>query len=567
MLIKGVKYACERCIRGHRVTTCNHTNEPLTMIKPKGRPSTQCHHCRENRKSKNLHVSCTCGKKGKNGTHLPSCACHKTNHCTCSNSQSKKSSAKGDIHHMTPSEKAKKKSLIDAANADLKKKSDSESITQSNPSDSSPGSVTSPGKKQPTPQLQTKAPLSLPDQSLNTTAYNTLLNQNFVIEDIVLPFNTNKSGLFDLFSSNLPTEVGGNDSLVSLNNLASSSSTPINVNGGTSSVPPANGKISKKDPPIPLSPSEADVDHMFPLFPLVGTQSFDNENQPLLAVKQPQQPTPMRPNFNSINEITSSSYSSIPSAMENASSSQYQLRPKRPESVLSIASNSSTRSFDFFGNTHNNHNSSFLNGSLPTSSTSAAYPPSNGLDESNLTNNSQDDHSMQHHFGRSGLGSNKFGSQLSKIESEMYTDNFFDDPYGSQLENNEPPELSVSSSVNNLYNVPEATYGSGTFNLINDYSVPVMNGDCNGNSNSNGKSINNVMTNDADNILNGNFSNDVYNNNMNMAALGLSNPFATGLTPNLYEVQDIINESPFDYFIPNNLQTNNNNNQENGKKV
>ena len=173
---------------------------------------------------------------------------------------------------------------------------------------------------------------------------------------------------------------------------------------------------------------------------------------------------------------------------------------------------------------------------------------------------------MQHHFGRSGLGSNKFGSQLSKIESEMYTDNFFDDPYGSQLENNEPPELSVSSSVNNLYNVPEATYGSGTFNLINDYSVPVMNGDCNGNSNSNGKSINNVMTNDADNILNGNFSNDVYNNNMNMAALGLSNPFATGLTPNLYEVQDIINESPFDYFIPNNLQTNNNNNQENGKR-
>ena len=96
-----------------------------------------------------------------------------------------------------------------------------------------------------------------------------------------------------------------------------------------------------------MSPSEADVDHMFPLFPLVGTQSFDNENQPLLAVKQPQQPTPMRPNFNSINEITSSSYSSIPSAMENASSSQYQLRPKRPESVLSIASNSSTRSFDF----------------------------------------------------------------------------------------------------------------------------------------------------------------------------------------------------------------------------
>ena len=65
MLIKGVKYACERCIRGHRVTTCTHSNEPLTMIKPKGRPVTQCQHCRENRKSKNLHVTCSCGKRVK----------------------------------------------------------------------------------------------------------------------------------------------------------------------------------------------------------------------------------------------------------------------------------------------------------------------------------------------------------------------------------------------------------------------------------------------------------------------------------------------------------------------
>ncbi|RCK64215.1 hypothetical protein Cantr_10753 [Candida viswanathii] len=379
------------------------------MIKPKGRPATQCHHCRENRKSKNLHVSCSCGKKGKNGTHLPTCACHKTNHCTCSSGQAKKPANKGDIHHMTPSEKAKKKSLIHAANADLKKRSDSESTTQSNPSDSSPGSVTSPGKKQPTPQLQANVPLSLPDQPQNPTAYNTLLNQNFVIEDIVLPFSTNKNGLFDLFSPNLPSDAGGNDSLVNLSNIASNSSTPSNVTGGASTVGRSNSRVNKKDPPIPLSPSEADVDHMFPLFPLVGTQSFDNENQPLLAVKQPQQPTPLRPNFGSMNEITSNSYSSIPSALEGASANQFQPRPKRPESVLSIASNSSTRSFDFFGNsnnnnTHNNHNSSFLNGSLPTSSTSAAYPPSNGFDEHSAANGSNDDHNMHHHFGRTGLG-------------------------------------------------------------------------------------------------------------------------------------------------------------------
>ena len=66
-----------------------------------------------------------------------------------------------------------------------------------------------------------------------------------------------------------------------------------------------------------------------------------------------------------------------------------------------------------------------MNGSLPTSSTSAAFPPSNGFDENSLSNLNPDDHNnMQHHFGRTGLGAVKFGSQLSKIESEMYTDNF-----------------------------------------------------------------------------------------------------------------------------------------------
>jgi len=95
VLINGVKYACERCIRGHRVTTCTHTDQPLTMIKPKGRPATQCQHCRDQRKNKNLHIVCTCGKKGKSpGMHLALCQCHKNSHCTCSSNASKKSDTK-----------------------------------------------------------------------------------------------------------------------------------------------------------------------------------------------------------------------------------------------------------------------------------------------------------------------------------------------------------------------------------------------------------------------------------------------------------------------------------------
>lgn len=67
VLINGVKYACERCIRGHRVTTCNHTDQPLMMIKPKGRPSTTCAYCKELRKNKSAKPpgTCTCGRQEK----------------------------------------------------------------------------------------------------------------------------------------------------------------------------------------------------------------------------------------------------------------------------------------------------------------------------------------------------------------------------------------------------------------------------------------------------------------------------------------------------------------------
>ncbi|EDO17787.1 hypothetical protein Kpol_541p30 [Vanderwaltozyma polyspora DSM 70294] len=70
VLINGVKYACERCIRGHRVTTCTHTDQPLMMIKPKGRPSTTCDLCKELRKNKKALINspnaiCTCGRLEK----------------------------------------------------------------------------------------------------------------------------------------------------------------------------------------------------------------------------------------------------------------------------------------------------------------------------------------------------------------------------------------------------------------------------------------------------------------------------------------------------------------------
>jgi hypothetical protein len=50
----------ETCIKGHRSSSCKHTDRPLFEIKKKGRPVTQCEHCRELRKTKQVHVKCLC---------------------------------------------------------------------------------------------------------------------------------------------------------------------------------------------------------------------------------------------------------------------------------------------------------------------------------------------------------------------------------------------------------------------------------------------------------------------------------------------------------------------------
>ncbi|EJU01664.1 hypothetical protein DACRYDRAFT_36073, partial [Dacryopinax primogenitus] len=48
------------CIKGHRSSTCGHTDRPLFEIKRKGRPQTQCEHCRRLRKTRQVHVRCDC---------------------------------------------------------------------------------------------------------------------------------------------------------------------------------------------------------------------------------------------------------------------------------------------------------------------------------------------------------------------------------------------------------------------------------------------------------------------------------------------------------------------------
>ncbi|KAK5816596.1 hypothetical protein F5H01DRAFT_182498 [Linnemannia elongata] len=63
VFVNGQKFACATCIKGHRSTTCNHGERPLHEIKKKGRPSTQCPHCKELRKAKQVNVRCICGRE------------------------------------------------------------------------------------------------------------------------------------------------------------------------------------------------------------------------------------------------------------------------------------------------------------------------------------------------------------------------------------------------------------------------------------------------------------------------------------------------------------------------
>ncbi|KAK4636029.1 Copper resistance protein CRF1 [Fulvia fulva] len=61
----GTKWACQSCLKGHRVSGCNHTDRELTLVPKKGRPVTQCQHCRLERKKRSAHVSCDCGQAEK----------------------------------------------------------------------------------------------------------------------------------------------------------------------------------------------------------------------------------------------------------------------------------------------------------------------------------------------------------------------------------------------------------------------------------------------------------------------------------------------------------------------
>lgn len=67
VLINGVKYSCDACIKSHKASQCDHADRPLKLLKPRGRPATTCDHCKDMRKTKNVNPSgsCHCSKLEK----------------------------------------------------------------------------------------------------------------------------------------------------------------------------------------------------------------------------------------------------------------------------------------------------------------------------------------------------------------------------------------------------------------------------------------------------------------------------------------------------------------------
>ncbi|CAO3655519.1 unnamed protein product [Mucor hiemalis] len=60
IVIDNIKYACQKCIQGHRSSRCDHTDRKLVIVRRKGRPISQCDECRKQRKTRQIHQKCVC---------------------------------------------------------------------------------------------------------------------------------------------------------------------------------------------------------------------------------------------------------------------------------------------------------------------------------------------------------------------------------------------------------------------------------------------------------------------------------------------------------------------------
>lgn len=233
---------------------------------------------------------------------------------------------------------------------------------------------------------KTASDVSLPLNPPSGTESAETSNPGYVIDDVVVPFEAGQ-GLFDLFLPHLDNSLQVH--LPELNGY--DKPTLISPSNSVHNFDELENADERRSMDVDI------MENMFPLFPLVGSQSFDDgRNLPLLlipgsvgetsdyllfanggtATKGHVEPVVQKPVKNPV--------------PHQAHASHYQpIRPKRPESVLSMASNSSTASKLNYVDTSFTTN----NGSGPASvhllgvSSLGAFPPFDLSEESNDESN------------------------------------------------------------------------------------------------------------------------------------------------------------------------------------
>lgn len=88
IVIDGTKYSCQRCIRGHRVSGCDHYDEELFIIKRKGRPSSMCMYCRRTRQARNNKIKCVRAGPSESCASLTCKNADNSKGCTCAQNNS-----------------------------------------------------------------------------------------------------------------------------------------------------------------------------------------------------------------------------------------------------------------------------------------------------------------------------------------------------------------------------------------------------------------------------------------------------------------------------------------------
>ncbi|OZJ06480.1 hypothetical protein BZG36_00578 [Bifiguratus adelaidae] len=73
VIIRNLKYACQPCIRGHRVARCKHLDRTLLQLRKRGRPIKKCAQCGGLHVSNKINILSRC--RPGNHNHVEGCNC------------------------------------------------------------------------------------------------------------------------------------------------------------------------------------------------------------------------------------------------------------------------------------------------------------------------------------------------------------------------------------------------------------------------------------------------------------------------------------------------------------